>query len=68
MKHLNITATCIGNEITSISECLKLSKAYGEEIILNFPNGVKVMIRPNSENLDLIKIYTLESEVLKLKK
>lgn len=59
MKHLEIKAKCIGDEITSLSKCKELAKAYGEEIELDF-NRFSITVRPSSELQDLFAIYQLE--------
>ena len=47
--------------ISSISETLKLAKAYGDFIKVKFlTSGVEVLVYPESCVTDLCKIYNLE--------
>jgi hypothetical protein len=65
MKHLEIIANCTGDGISAISSCQKLAKAYGENIILNFKDGFNIMVRPNSDEQDLIQIWMLNNQLRK---
>ena len=55
--------------ISSISETLKLAKAYGDFIKVKFPvSGVEVFVYPESCVTDLCKIYNLECILAEYKK
>lgn len=67
MNHLQISAKCTGDKITAISECLKVAKAWGKSIVLQFEEGYDIDIRPTSEVQDLINIVSLKKELLRKK-
>ena len=60
---------CDSDYISSISETLKLAKAYGDFIKVKFPvSGVEVFVYPESCVTDLCKIYNLECILAEYKK
>ena len=60
---------CDSDYISSISETLKLAKAYGDFIKVKFPvSGVEVFVYPESCLTDLCKIYNLECILAEYKK
>ena len=59
----------VSDYISSISETLKLAKAYGDFIKVKFPvSGVEVFVYPESCVTDLCKIYNLECILAEYKK
>lgn len=54
---------------SSLSESLKLVKAYGEATTVTFsPSNIRITVWPESHIIDLQKIYQLEYELLNAKK
>lgn len=68
MNPLEIIANCKGDEMTAISCCLTLAKAYKEDISLNFKEGFSIRVRPTSDVQDLIQLWMLEAKMKKLQK
>lgn len=68
MEHLEIIANCKGDGITAISSCLEIAKACKKDIYLNFQEGFRIKVRPNSEAQDLIQIMCLENKVIGINK
>ena len=67
MDSIELKAKCIGDGITAISECLKVAKAYGKNIHLDFKEGFAITVRPTSETQDLVQIWMLEKRAYERK-
>ncbi len=63
MEHLEIIANCKGDGKTAIRSCIDIAKAYKNPIILHFQSGRSIRVSPNSEEIDLISIMTLQNKV-----
>lgn len=56
------------NYSSSLTETLKIAKAYGNSVSIRFtPSNIRMTVWPESCSVDLHRIYNLEIELLKIK-
>jgi len=66
-KALHIELWCEGNPITALSDAKDISKVYGDVVYVNFYEGFKIGVYPDSYPSDLVTIYSLKRELKQLK-
>ena len=69
MKDIIVKVYATGHPENAISKTLQLAKAANDNLILYFESlGITIIVRHDSNVLDLYEIFRLNIEVMKLKK
>lgn len=58
---------CTGDAISAISKSVEIAELLEETVYLEFREGFKVPVHPQSYTTDLISIYRLKKDLEKLK-